>query len=235
MSYYVSTRDEQRQARNPTNYRRENLPADEWRSLGRAQRRSDLESHFGHSGDTSRSYQPRRTAYQVAGLSRDRRFDISEVQNATRAALGTSFDPYDDDSYARSSHRDADYGRSRGWTSEAPRSSGIPRNYRDEYNQRFREDDDADQYAADYTSKAPWRNHARLDSRDHYRGEPSTHSYRPRTAVPARRADSVEPGEYDATHWRPNQASRFSWDDSSVYDSVYEQPKRRGFFDLFRH
>lgn len=226
MSYYVSSREDARRVRNPVNHRREGLPGDEWRELGRAHRRDNLEDHF--SGE-SRAYQRRPTAYESAGLDRDRRYEISATRNATRAALGANFDPYDADSYARSSRRGEDYGRSRAF-SEAPRSPAIPQRYRDEYNRLFNEDDrsrDTHQYRADMTSNAPWRQHAPLDS-DHYRGEPSTH--RRRTSAAPSRVDSAYDSRYDSTHFRPNQPSAFDWDE----DSVHQPSRRDRFMGMFR-
>jgi hypothetical protein len=119
MSHYVSIREEQRQARTNFNYKRVGLPANERHDLDRAQRRSDLAHHFDRQGDKSRAYKPSRTAYQDAGLSHDQRQKISDIRTATRAALGSSFDPFDEATHIPSRRRDHNYGRSRGWTVDA--------------------------------------------------------------------------------------------------------------------
>ena len=95
---------------------RDYLPNDEHRYLVKQQERSRLEAHFEQLSSSSR-YLPSRTAYQEIGnLSRGRRAEISEMANATRAALGASFDftdegydriqAADNDRYASSRYRD---------------------------------------------------------------------------------------------------------------------------------
>ncbi|KAF2829943.1 hypothetical protein CC86DRAFT_177940 [Ophiobolus disseminans] len=232
MSLYVSTnRKQQLRSRDPR-LTREGLPGDEWQNLNRAQRRDYLESHFRHAGNTSRSYQPRTTAYQDAGLYQEQRLDISAVRLGTRAALGPSFDPVDEDTHERSRRREQDYSRSRGWT-DVPRSTAMPQKYRDEYNRIFNADNISEQAVADRTFNAAWRIHEPLDPRDHYRGEPSTHSRRPRTAAPTPRVESapIGAGAYQETYGRGSRSSKFSgWDE----DSVYEVPRASKFYRLFR-
>ena len=241
MSRYVSSYYDRRHARASMNgYRSVGLPDDEWRELGRAQGRERLKSHFEQHRNSSRSYQPTRSVYRDAGFSHSQRHGLSEVRSSTRAALGPNFDPFDNESYDRSCRRDDDYGRSRGWTDDTPRDNTIPKKCLDEYNQRWHEDDednDAGQYLADYASEASWRKHKRLDRRDHYMGEPSSHSYRPRTAAtPPRRVDSAccgddfeRPQTRGQYEW-PQLSSKFSFD-----DEVYEEPKPKGgFFNHFR-
>lgn len=221
MSYYVGTREDQRQARETLNYKRVGLPANEMRGLDRAQRRSDLEHHFNHSGDASRAYKPSRTVYQDAELSRDQRHKISEIRTATRATLGPSFDPFDETTHTSS----------RGWTGDvALPHTAIPSQYIKKFNQRWYEDDrrhNAHQCQADQVFNAPWRNHEQMELRDHYKGERSTHQRRPYTAAPVRTTDSpvVQYGKYDRSHLLPTQPSTFKWAESK---------RRFGFRDLFR-
>jgi hypothetical protein len=201
------------------------LPGDEYHNLRRAQDRERLESHFEHRGDSSLLYKPLRSAYRDIGLSYDHRRDISEVRSATRAALGPTF-IFDDDSYERSSHRyKSENQRSSGWTDDAPSGGAIPKKYLDEFNQRWHEDDednDADQYLADYAPKAAWRKHEQLDRHLAYI-EPSYSQYR--TSKGPRRIDSgygsADNGDEDeCVQCRPHLSSKFSFDD-------LEEPKRK--------
>lgn len=233
-SSYVGNRDFQRQVRFPENGARKGIPSDDWSRLERAQRRDDLEDHFyqDYSKSQSKSHSKRRpTAYEEAGLSRDRRLEISAVQNATRSALGASFDPYDEDSYEPSRRRNEVYGKSRGWDDdESDHRPTMPQRYRDEYERIFSDKEDG--YEDDRTFNAAWRDHDRMYSRDQYRGESSTHSPRPSpAAVPKRRPDSrgIMPGVYDSSHRRLNRSSRWS-EDSSI-----DEPPGRRIRSLFRH
>jgi len=139
------------------------LPDDEFRTLQKRQNRSRLEKHFAHQGSSNHYSRPR-TAYQKADLSQEERLRISKVKNATRQALGSSFDFTDSGcSYSQQS----DVGLTLSATETLRDSSSyeepIPREYIDAFNQRWYEDDDVyepAQYVADHTFNAPWRQHA---------------------------------------------------------------------------
>ncbi|KAH7090711.1 hypothetical protein FB567DRAFT_520494 [Paraphoma chrysanthemicola] len=207
------------------------LPADEYQTLRRANDRERLERHF-KSGSRSRALQPSRSAYRDAGLSYTQRHDISEVRNATRAALGASFD-FTDDTYGRSTRHRDEYERSRGWTDDKPSpSDAIPQRYLKEHNQRWHEDDednDADRYLDDHNRNAIWRSPARLTEIPLFR-EPA-HNSRPRSAVPSSRADSgyysnyEQPSpcarDYDSTSDQQTPISTWSDDEDS-----YKKPSR---------
>jgi hypothetical protein len=168
------------------------LPDEEYRDLRRAQDRERLQSHFEGRRGNSQGYEPRRTDFQDAGLSQQRRHDISEVRVATRAALGGGFN-FDEESYRRPRRHTNEYQRSHGWVDEAPRGA-VPQRYTDEYNQRsheYAEDHDTDQYVADFTSHAPWRQHQPMDRYPPYVERPHA---RPHTAVVPSRMDSAYGG-----------------------------------------
>ncbi|KAI8934980.1 hypothetical protein NX059_008646 [Plenodomus lindquistii] len=118
------------------------LPSEEYRTLRRRQERARLESHFTH---------------------RDR-VRISQVKNATRHALGSSFD-FTDESYERSTAATATPRRAVGKRRECGKyEDPIPPRYIDEFNNMWADDDDvydAEQVRADM-SYAPWRVHARM-------------------------------------------------------------------------
>lgn len=141
------------------------LPSDEYKHLQHLQKRDRLTAQFAESNRPSMSYN-RSNSYRDAGLSQEECMNISKVQNATRAALGPSFD-CDDDSYTRSmQHRD-NYERSRGWTDDGEYSSAlIPQKYLHEYHQHWHgdgEDHNADQYWADFAKDLPWRQPVAID------------------------------------------------------------------------
>jgi hypothetical protein len=222
MSPYSNSYTEQRQSRYPTASQRSvGLPEEEYRGLYRAQTRERLESHFEHRGGSSSSSESSHSVYRDAGLAREERRAISEVRSATRAALGSSFD-FDDDSYGRSRRHMDKYQRSYGWTGEEPCGGAIPKKYLDEYNQRWHEDDednDADQYLADYASRAPWRNHERLN---HYPAYVEPSNNRPRKVVAPRNVDrecGSSHDDFERPQSRPQLISNFSFDD-------YEEPQR---------
>ncbi|KAH7075425.1 hypothetical protein BKA63DRAFT_594851 [Paraphoma chrysanthemicola] len=218
------------------------LPGDEYQILRRANDRERLERHF-EGGSSSRTYQPSSSAYRDAGLSYSQRHGISEVRNATRAALGPSFD-FTDDTYGRSTRHRDNYERSRGWTDDRPSPSGaIPQRYLNEYNQRWHEDDednDADRYLDDHNRNATWRRPARLTETPTYR-EPAYNS-RPRSAVSSSRADSGYYSNYehpspcarDCERGSDRQPLTSVWSDD---EDGHEKPSRtRGFLrHIHRH
>jgi hypothetical protein len=221
------------------------LPDEEYRDLCRAQDRERLASHTGQRGGNSRGYEPRRTAFQDAGLPRQQRHGISKVRAATRAALGGEFN-FDDESYGCPRRHTNDYERPRGWGAEASQGA-IPQRYLDEYDQRsheYDEDHDADQFVADFTSHAPWRQHEPMDRYTPYVERPHARSH---TAVAPSRFDSAYGGSNRGSDFgrsrshgggydrrqprikaRPKLTSRFSED-------TREQRRRRRdrFFGMF--
>ena len=103
-----------------------------------------------------------KTSYQAAGISRERQVEISEVGNATRLALGSSFN-FTDEGYHRSQRSAAANATStRRDTSAYERRDPIPQRYIDEFNQKWAEDDRVyeHQREADYTYNADWRTHS---------------------------------------------------------------------------
>lgn len=134
----------------------------ESRNIRRDQDRERLEKHLEHRGNSGHSYPAPHSNYRDAGLSEGERVRISQVKSATRAALGPSFH-FDDGTFHRS-RRHNNYQRSQGWTDHTENGiKDIPQKYIDEFNQKWHEDDednDADQYLADYAGEAPWRKHA---------------------------------------------------------------------------
>ncbi|KAL5116210.1 hypothetical protein ACEQ8H_005875 [Pleosporales sp. CAS-2024a] len=203
--------------------RPQGLPGDDFTRL---RQRDGIERHFGHGGAGDAAYEAPRSTYRDAGLSRDHRSRISEVRGATRAALGSSFD-FTDDSYERSQSRRRDdaYARSRGWLDDEPRDSGtIPTKYLDEFNKLWYEDDqanDAQQYQADYTREAPWRDH---ESMGRYKSSAERScTPQPRTSTASSRADSGYGGSDTSSQ---TLKSKFSWDD----DESPRRHKRLGRF-----
>jgi hypothetical protein len=235
------------------------LPDEEYRALRRAQDRERLQSHFGRRGGNSRGYQARRTAFQDAGLSQQRRHETSEVRAATRAALGGGFH-FDAESYGRPRRHTNEYQRLYGWGGEAPRGV-IPQWYIDKYDQRsyeYSEDHDADQYVADFTGHATWRQHQPMDH--YYLYIERLHSMPHTTVVPSRMDSACggsnrggdfgrsqshsehygrhQPQGHSSSHGRdlgdhhprrPDLVSRFSMDS-------LDRPRRRRdrFFRVFR-
>lgn len=136
----------------------------EARTIRRAQDRARLEQHFEHRGNSSVSKPAPLSSYRDRGLSQSERHRISQIKSATRAALGPSFNFIDEASYCLLDHTD-EYQRSRGWTDQINGAAQgvIPQDYIYEFNRYWHEDDednDADQYIADYQKEAPWRKHA---------------------------------------------------------------------------
>jgi hypothetical protein len=163
-TYYTrsSTSTRSSDIKTPTSYYHPTyLPGDEFRMLQKRQERERLEHHFEHRGHSNHYINPR-TPYQDVGLSPDARLRISAVKNATRTALGPSFD-FTDDSYNRS-QRCTDASSVPSVRRGADKSlDPIPQRYIDEFNKKWRDDDlkyDAHQYAADMTHNTPWRAHA---------------------------------------------------------------------------
>jgi hypothetical protein len=220
------------------------LPQDEYRHMCRAQERERLETHFTHQNKLrTNTYAPYRSAYRDAGLSHSSRHQISEVQSATRAALGPSFD-FTEATYSSSRARDDSYQRSRGWTDYSPRRDApIPKQYRDEFDRWWHEDTeehDADQYLADHVKEAPWRQHVPLE---HNRLNVEPVRARPRTTAVCTPAPKSAPRRVDSGYYSghsgesecsgpavrpPLPVSKFSWE-SDV------KPRRRGLRERFLH
>ena len=140
------------QSTNPTS---RNLPGEEYRALKKAQEKAELNKHFAQPSLPSRSVA--KTAYQKVDLTRNRRSQISEVKDATRRALGASFD-FTDSGYNHSQRSSATSSRD----SVARYEEEIPQRYIDEFNEKWVEDDlkyAAEQYATDSDGSASWRTH----------------------------------------------------------------------------
>jgi hypothetical protein len=211
------------------------LPGDEY---SRLRKRDCLNTHFEHRGNRDAPYpELTRSAYRDAGLFRESRVRVSETRNATRAALGGSFD-FTDDGYERSRRREDDYQRSRGWIDDAPRRAPIPQKYQDEFNRLWNEDDEANdayQYRSDSSRDAPWREHVALECNRLDVSRLPTR--RPETSYATSRNDSG----YGSSGSRrlstpprvrsPELVSRFSF--GSVSDSYKEPPRRRRHLGLF--
>jgi hypothetical protein len=214
--------------------------------MRRAQERERLETHFTHQNKPrTNTYAPSRSAYRNAGLSQSSCHHISEVQSATRAALGPSFD-FTEATYSSSRARDDLYQRSRGWVDDSPRRDApIPKKYRDEFDRWWHEDmeqHDADQYLADHVKDAPWRRHVPLGHNklnvERVRARPRTKTSPVPTPAPKtapRRVDSGYHSEHNGESERsapvvrpPLPVSKFSWD-SDV------KPRRRGLRERFLH
>jgi hypothetical protein len=144
------------------------LPGDEFRRLHKRQQHEYLNAYFEqpHLPPAYTSIRPQ-TSYQTARSTRERRVEISELANATRHVLGSSFD-FTDESYNRIQRSTAVErlvtARSRRNADRAEREDPIPQRYIDEFNKRWHEDDLVyerwHQYRADYTHSAEWRSHA---------------------------------------------------------------------------
>lgn len=211
------------------------LPGEEYRSLRRAQDRDRLETHFEHCGNVKTSYAAPRSAYRDAGLSQSECYRVSEVRSATRATLGGSFE-FDDEGYERSRRRESEYQRSRGWNDDEPSCELIPKKYLDEFNKKWHEDDednDANQYLADFAREAPWRKHI-LPEYNRVYVEP-LHTRLPRTSAASSRADSgYASSDYRRSLAPPSQqppltSSKFSFDDRE------ELLRRHRYANYFRH
>lgn len=167
------------------------------------QNRTKLERHLDHRGNSGRSHPAPHSHFRDAGLSQGERHHISQVQNATRAALGPSFD-FDEESRHRSQIHANTYQRSRGWMDSTDyKVNDVPQKYIDEFNQKWHEDDednDADQFLADYAKEAIWRDHAPINysipvAEFSSYGVPSSNSSRSKTRTratknPMKRMDS---------------------------------------------
>jgi len=185
-----------------TNSTSSNLPGDEYRALKRAQEKAELNAHFAQPSLPSRSIA--KTAYQKADLTRNRRSQISEVKDATRRALGASFD-FTDAGYTHIQRSSAVSNRA----STARYEEEIPIRYIHEFDKKWVEDDlkdAAEQYAADSDGSASWRTHQAM----HQDIKPLPH--RDNTApsylaqiTPNRRVDSVMEEEL-----RPQLTSKWS-------------------------
>ncbi|KAF1852018.1 uncharacterized protein K460DRAFT_413497 [Cucurbitaria berberidis CBS 394.84] len=188
------------------------LPGDEFHTLQKRQTRDRLEAHFSHHGSSTRSHP--RTSYQDVFLPQDDRVRISEVKNATRRALGSSFD-FTDGGYSRTKRVDslktphAAGSRRGGSKYDEP----IPQKYLDEYHKRSREDDekyDADQYKADFTSFARWRTHDVLDVNNGAIRPPNSYRETAHSSAHLRSMDSVMDDKREVA--RPPLVSKFSFD-----------------------
>jgi hypothetical protein len=122
---------------------RDYLPNDEHRYLVKLQERSRLEAHFAQPSSPSRYLPPPRTAYQGnPNLSRERRAKISETANATRAALGPSFD-FTDEGYDRiqaAAANNDQYATSR-YRDEIRYADCVPSRRVQDLNKRYWDDD----------------------------------------------------------------------------------------------
>lgn len=140
------------------------LPGDEYQTLQRRHARQRLESHFSHRG-SSNSFPSLRTAYQSADFSLPKRSHISAVQNATRQALGPSFN-FTDQSFTFLTQRSQPVSCPPTTDEQASRyDEPIPQRYLDAFNQKWAEDDDiydCVQARGDRTNGALWRRHADL-------------------------------------------------------------------------
>ncbi|KAF1836821.1 hypothetical protein BDW02DRAFT_492598 [Decorospora gaudefroyi] len=136
------------------------LPDDEYKVLQERQQRAHLEAHFAQPAlaPSHTSVRPK-TSYQEANLPQDRRAHISEIKNATRDALGSSFD-FTDDSYDRGQSSSGTRRATTQYSYEEP----IPQRYIDEFNKKWHEDDlkYEHQYRADCTHNAGWRTHQNM-------------------------------------------------------------------------
>lgn len=211
------------------------LPGDEY---SRLYKRDRLNTHYEHRGNRDAPFlEPTRSAYRDAGLSLESRVRVSETRNATRAALGSSFD-FTDDGYERSRRREDNYQRSRGWIDDEPRRAPIPQKYQDEFNKLWNEDEEANgayQYRSDSSSDAPWREHVVLERNRLDVSRLPTR--RPEPSYATSRNDSG----YGSSGSRcpitpprkrsPELVSRFSIE--SVADSYKEPPRRRKYLGLF--
>jgi hypothetical protein len=155
--------------RSPASSESSSLPGDEYRRLQKRQQQARLNTYFSqpHLPPSYTSVRPK-TSYQARPhLTRERRSEISEVANATRNALGSSFD-FTDESYNCSQRTAAvstlHTARTRCDDVASKGEAPIPQRYIDEFNKRWHEDDlqyeRQHQYKADYTPKAAWRSHA---------------------------------------------------------------------------
>jgi hypothetical protein len=139
----------------PTSGEASSLPGDEFRRLQKRQQTERLNAYFGqsHLPPSYTAIRPK-TSYQQANIPRERRVAISEVSNATRLALGASFN-FTDESY-----RSQRIHTARPTTSDA--ENLTPQRYIEEFNKKWAEDDAKyeHQTQADYTFNAGWRTHA---------------------------------------------------------------------------
>ncbi|EFQ95585.1 hypothetical protein PTT_05979 [Pyrenophora teres f. teres 0-1] len=202
----------------PISSKSRGLPGDEYRTLKKAQEKAELNEHFAQPSLPTRTIS--KSAYQQLDLSKDRRSQISEVKNATRRALGSSFD-FTDEGYEHSQRASATSSRDSIGKYEIRDS---PQRYIDEFNKKWVEDDlkhEATQYAADRDGSGSWRAHEimygdikSLPSRDTASGHVAQNG-------PNRRIDSVVE---EAP--RPQLVSK--WSMSTI--DLDEEPKKRSLF-----
>jgi hypothetical protein len=233
--------------RSPTSSEASTLPGDEYRRLQKLQQQARLNTYFEqpHLPPSYTSIRPK-TSYQAwPHLTRERRSEISEVANATRLALGSSFD-FTDESYNCSQRSGAvDTLRSAATRRDdvaSEKEKSIPQRYIDEFNKRWHEDDlqyeRQHQYKADYTPKAAWRSHAGMYVDTKSRPPPRREAM-PRyllqdqeTSRPVRfdGASRDEPRPLACAQVYEATASRFS---SETLETRESEPKR-SFWNRFR-
>ena len=141
------------------------LPSEEYKALQRRHTRQCLESHFTHRGSATKYASPR-TAYQSADMPSPKRSHISAMQNATRHALGPSFD-FTQHSFEKLAQRDRNAASTSDVVVDEKAGGGydrpVPQRYIDAFNRKWAEDDamyDSTQACADRVPAAAWRQHA---------------------------------------------------------------------------
>lgn len=200
------------------------LPSDEYRILKKRQEIGRLEAHFADSSNPPSCSIPY-TPFQQVGIPQESRTLISETRNATRSALGASFD-FTDDSYDRSQRTGAvdmlrlvELRRER-----RNRKPPIPQRYLDEFNRKWAYDEEMyepSQSIADYAYDAPWRFHTPMHT--DIVPVPYRDTHGPRTRLGREYYGECE--QRPAIRETPPLVSKFS------FDSEIE-PKRRSLFGL---
>ncbi|KAF2256872.1 hypothetical protein BU26DRAFT_558308 [Trematosphaeria pertusa] len=208
------------------------LPSEQYAALAGRQK---VEGLFSRGGSSQAGYSPsppktprfNSPQRSYAGLTQEQRLHASEVRHATRKLRGPSFD-FDDESYSSAGrHR---YG---GHWDYRDDGKPIPQKYIDEFNQKWHEDDednDADQFIADYQCDATWREHQSVyscsaprceyevaDMTRHVEDYKRSQGQAPRAHRRTVRRAEAEP--------RPDLFSKFSWDSSDDSEDS-EAPKK---------